>query len=147
MSILSTLRSALFPPIAILAGLGLLYFGHLESQKTQRLNDHGKVAEATVTSVKWKEKYGNARSYKLEIQFQTEANENVSATVDVSDAEGKRYRETDANKVQVRYLPEDTHTVRAAGQSGDTNFMYGFGAVMIVAGVVIFVSRRRSKGD
>jgi len=141
------LKSALLPPALIVIGLIVAYSAYSDGRNFKAIADHGKVAEATVDSVSWKEKMGGReKGFKIDVHFMPEnAKDAVKATLSISKSEGQRFRDTDADTVKIKYLPEAPNTVILADAADDSGFMMIVGGVMALVGVGIFVFRRRKK--
>jgi LPXTG-motif cell wall-anchored protein len=141
------LKSVLLPPALVVIGLGLAYGGFTEGRNFKAIADHGKVVEASVDRVTWKEKAvsGREKGFKIEVHFETEAKQAVQATLSVSKAEGQRFRDTDASSVTIKYLPEAPSTVILADAKDESGVMMIAGGVLALVGAGIFVYRRKKK--
>ncbi len=141
---LSSLKSALTAPLLVLGGLFAVYLGYQSGQDAKALADHGKVVQATVDMVEWKEKRlsGREKSFKLDIHFETEDKQTIHTKVSVSKDMGRNFRDTDANTLAVRYLPEHPQTLVLDGEPDSSGGMMTIGAILAALGAVLFAVRR-----
>ncbi|UXI68048.1 DUF3592 domain-containing protein [Tahibacter amnicola] len=146
---LGKLKMFLIIAALIIGGPLFIVAGFNESKKMKAMDDHGKTAEAVVESVEWKRKRGSDRSFTVNVQFETEDKQRITKNnLSVSTELGKQLRDGGDNAtVQVKYLPEDPHTVIMADHKDNSGFMYGAGAVAFLVGVGILVYRLRKRGE
>lgn len=141
---LSKIRSFLLPPLLVLAGAFIAYIAYVDGRNYKALTDHGKTTEAVVERVTWKKKTtGLEKDFKIDVEFETENKQSVKKTLNISDSEGRRIRDTNVNTVKVKYLPESPSTAIVANAADDSTVMMGFGGILAVVGVGIFLFRRR----
>ena len=134
------------PLIAIcLIGFGLfmLYAGHKNSVKFAALRDHGKVAEAEITKLEWREKSNHIDgTYTAQIRFTTEDGRDVSAEVGVPLDQGRAVRsKSAAPSMTVRYLPESPNTLQDVNEDDSSEAQSGVGRIMLIAGLVLLALR------
>lgn len=143
----ASLKSFLLPPALVLFGVFMIFGAYTEGKNSKALADHGKTAVATVEGVEWNEKKisGREKGFKLDVHFETEDKKTITTKLDVPKEMGQRFRDNKIGTVNIKYLPEDPGTVVLEGHTDGSAGMYGIGAILIAAGVGIFVYRRRSK--
>lgn len=140
------LKRAMLPPILLIGGVVVIYFGVDEMRTSQAIADHGKTAVADVVSVEWKEKGVSKREkgFHANIHYQTEDQHDVTTKISVSNELGKQLRDDQGQpQLPIKYLPENPDKVVLADHRDNSSFMFGAGAVMIVVGAGIFIYRRR----
>ena len=140
-----SIKSALLPPGLALLGAFFIYSGFVEGQNAKALADHGKTAHAIVDQVQWKEKRlsGSEKNFKLDVHFETEDKQTIATKLSVPKDMGQRFRDSADNTIDVKYLPEHPSTVVLANASDDSMVMLGGGALAILAGVGLFLYRRK----
>ncbi|MBL8300416.1 MAG: hypothetical protein JNN30_18930 [Rhodanobacteraceae bacterium] len=146
MGFLSKLRGILILIALLIGGPTMLVAGWNESKNSKALADHGVVTDALVTEVTWSTKRGRDRNFHAKVTFVTPDKRTVNDDVSVPDELGKQLRDAPDDKpttVSVRYLPEDPSTVALADHKDESTFLYGIGAVMLLAGIGMLVYRLR----
>ena len=145
---LGKLRSFVILLVLILGGPVMLFAGFKEAKDSKALADHGVTAEAAVTEVTWKTKRGSERNFHAKITFVTSDNRTINEDVSLPTDLGKQVRDAPEDKpvtLSVKYLPEDPSTVTLADHKDESGFMYGVGALMLLAGIGMLVWMVRKK--
>lgn len=144
------LRGILIMLVLIIGGPVMLFAGFKEAQDSKALADHGVATEAAVTEVTWKTKRGSERNFHAKITFVTADNRTINEDVSLPTDLGKQLRDAPEDKpvtLPVKYLPEDPSTVTLADHKDGSGFMYGVGALMLLAGIGMLVWRLRAKSE
>lgn len=145
---LGQLRTIIIMLVLIIGGPVMLFAGFKEAKDSKALADHGVATEAAVTEVTWKTKRGSERNFHAKITFVTADNRTINEDVSLPTDLGKQLRDAPEDKpvtLPVRYLPEDPSTVTLADHKDESGFMYGVGALMLLAGIGMLVWRLRKK--
>ena len=137
--------NALFLLAFFLIGLFSAYAANKDHRIFKAIADHGKAAEATVHSVSWKGKsWGLQKTFEIDIQFETEGKQTVKRRLRLDRPEAQRLRDSGANTVQIKYLPESPSTVLLANATDESGLMMITGSLTaLCVGIAVF--RRRKK--
>ncbi len=140
---LRIIRNPLIAICLIGFGIFLLYAGHKNSVMFAALRDHGKVAEAEITKLEWKEKSNHIDStYTAQIRFTTEDGRDVSTEVGVPLDQGRAVRSKSAPPTMtIRYLPESPSTLQDINKDDSSEAQTGVGRIMLIAGLALLALR------
>jgi hypothetical protein len=125
--------------IAMIAiGILLIYGGHRNAD----LRDHGKIAQAEITNLKWKKEKTTRRDggYTAKVKFTTESGREIHAEVSISDKFGRALRNRDTRPVMtVRYLPKSPTTLQDVNVEDSSDAQSEVGRYMLLAGIVMLL--------
>lgn len=141
---ISSLLNPLIALCLIVFGVLLTYGGHKNGTEFSSLRDHGIVAEAKVTKLKWEEKKINHldSAYSAYVRFTTEGGREVHEEIPISTEFGRSLRsQTIPTVMSVRYLPESPTTFRDVNETDSSDAQGAVGGYMLFAGIVMLLLR------